>query len=114
MDILEEKALEDRYLDLNEDENIIIEDSRVEHWRDVADDGENNSKIHYLRWDVYTRENNYLIKREFLVSVPHPKGGNIVWTCVKDNIIEENYQYKAIGLRGTDYKLFKEEEGGGI
>ena len=31
MDMLEEKALEDRYLDLNEDENIIIEDSRVEH-----------------------------------------------------------------------------------
>ena len=45
--------------------------------------------------------------------VPHPKGGAIVWTCVKDNIIDENVDYKDIGLRGFDYKLFEEEEGGG-
>ena len=30
--------------------------------------------------------------------------GNIVWTCVKDNIIEETEEYKAIGLHGFDYK----------
>ena len=34
------------------------------------------------------------------------KGGNIVWTCVKDNIIKENEDYKAIGLYGFGYKLF--------
>ena len=47
------------------------------------------------------------------MSVPHPKGGDIVWTCVKDHIINENDTYEAIGLRGFDYKLFQEEEGGG-
>ena len=43
----------------------------------------------------------------------HPKGENIVWTCVNDNIIEENQEYKAIGIYGFDYKLFQEKEGGG-
>ena len=47
------------------------------------------------------------------MSVPHPKGGAIVWTCVKDHIIDEKEDYKYIGLRGFDYKLFEEEEGGG-
>ena len=54
-----------------------------------------------------------MIKREFLVSVPHPKGGAIVWNCVKDHIIDEKEDYKNIGLSGFDYKLFVEEEGGG-
>ena len=44
--------------------------------------------------------------------VPHLKGRNIVWTCVKDNIIEEKEDYKAVGLRGFDYKLFEKEEYG--
>ena len=48
------------------------------------------------------------------MSVTHPKGVNIVLTCVKDNIIKEKEYYKAIGLRGFDYKLFEEEEGRGI
>ena len=46
------------------------------------------------------------------MSVPHPKGGRIVWTCVKDHIIDENEDYKDIVLSGFDYKLFEEEEGG--
>ena len=50
----------------------------------------------------------------FLVSIPHPKGGNIIWTCVKYNITKEKDQCKAIGLRGFDYKLFEGEEGGGV
>ena len=41
------------------------------------------------------------------MSVPHLKGGNIFWTCVKDNIIEEKGQYKDILLRGFDYKLLR-------
>ena len=28
------------------------------------------------------------------------KEGNIVWTCVKDDIIKEKDYYKAIGLNG--------------
>ena len=43
------------------------------------------------------------------MSVPHPKRGAFVWTCVKDNIIDEKDDYKDIGLRGFGYKLFEEE-----
>ena len=43
------------------------------------------------------------------MSVLNPKGGSIVWTCVKDHIIEEKEQYEAIGIRGFDCKLFEEE-----
>ena len=35
------------------------------------------------------------------------------WTCVKDQINDEKEDYKTIGLRGFDYKLFEEQEGGG-
>ena len=49
-------------------------------------------------------------QERFLVSVPHPKGGNIVCTCVKDNIIQERDNYETIGLSGFCYKLFEEEE----
>ena len=44
------------------------------------------------------------------MSIPNPKGGDIVWTCVKDNIIEEKEDYKYIGPRGFGYKLFEYEE----
>ena len=47
------------------------------------------------------------------MSFPHPKGGTIFWTCVKDHIIDEKEDNKYIGLRGFDYKLFEEEEGRG-
>ena len=45
--------------------------------------------------------------------VSHPKGGSIVWTCVKNHIIDEKEDYKDIEIRGFDYKSFEEEEGGG-
>ena len=45
-----------------------------------------------------------------LVSVPHPKGAAIFWTCVKDQVIDEKEDYKEIGLSGFNYKLFEEEE----
>ena len=47
------------------------------------------------------------------MSVPYLKGGANAWTCVKDHIIDEKEDYKAFGIRGFDYKLFEEEEGGG-
>ena len=49
-----------------------------------------------------------------LLSVPYSKGGDIVWTCVKDNIIYEIEYYESIGLCGFYYKLFEEEDGGGL
>ena len=34
-----------------------MEDSRDDHWRDISEGGEDKSKIHFLRWDLYTRDN---------------------------------------------------------
>ena len=90
-----------------------MEDSREENLRDVAKDDENKIKIHALRWDVYTRYKEELTKREFSVSIQHPKRGNIVWTCVKENIIKGKENCGDIGLHGFDYKLFEEDEVGG-
>ena len=33
---------------------------------------------------------------------------------MKDNVVGGNQEYKAIGIREFDYKLFEEEEGGGV
>ena len=70
-------------------------------------------KIHALRCNVYVKDKEELIMREFLVSVPHPKGGTIVWTCVKDHVIDEKEDYKEIGIRGFDYSLFEKKIGWG-
>ena len=48
------------------------------------------------------------------MSVPHTKGGNIVWNFVKDNITKEKDGYETIGSQVFDDKLFEEEKGGGI
>ena len=42
------------------------------------------------------------------------KGGGISCTCVKDNITKENQEFEATGIGGFDYKLFEDEEGGGV
>ena len=47
------------------------------------------NNIHALRWDVDVKEKEELIMRSFLVSEPHPKGETIVWTSVKDHVIDE-------------------------
>ena len=64
-----------------------------------------------LRWCVYVKEKEELITRSFSVLMPYPKGGKIIWTCVKDHVIEEKEDHKEIGLRGFDYSLFEEKEG---
>ena len=104
---------EERDPDLNEDEDIRLDEIREERCRDVAEEGDDEKKIHSLRWEVYIKEKEELINRKFSVSVPHPKGGAIFWTCVKDHIINEREDYKYIGLCGFDYKLFEEEGGEG-
>ena len=90
-----------------------MDEIRDKHWRDVTQEGDDKKKIHFLMQQVYVKEKGGLIEREFLVSVPHPKGGKVVWACVKDHIIDEKEDYKAIGLSGFYYKLFEEEDGGG-
>ena len=47
------------------------------------------------------------INREFFVSVPHSKGGIIVWNFAKYHIVDGKEDYKDIGLRGFGYKLFE-------
>ena len=44
--------LEERYPDLNEEEDIRMDDTRDEHWGDVVEDGEDNKSIHVMRWKV--------------------------------------------------------------
>ena len=43
------------------------------------------------------------------MSVPHSKGGSIVWTCVTGHIIDEKDDYKDIGLHGFYYQSFEED-----
>ena len=54
--------MEEREPYLNEEEDIIMEDSREEHWRDVAEDCEDKSKTQTLMWEVYTKDKEELIK----------------------------------------------------
>ena len=104
---------EERDPDLNEEEDIRLDEIREKHWRYVDEKSNNTKKINALWWELYVKWNQKLMKRNVSVSVPHPKGGGIVWTYVKDHIIDEKEDYKDIGLRGFYYKLFEEEEGWG-
>ena len=47
---------EERYWDLNEEEDIIMYDTRDEYWRYIAEDGEDKKKINSMRWEVYIEE----------------------------------------------------------
>ena len=101
--------VEERDPDLNEMEDIRFDEIWENHWRDLAEENDNKNKIHALIWNVYVKEKEELIKRAFLVSVPHTKWGTIVLTCVKDHVIDKKEDYKEIGLRGFDYSLFEEK-----
>ena len=86
-DTLEGKVLEERDLGLYYKHGIKMMDSREEHWRYVAEDDKDRGKPHYLRWYFYTKDKDDLINRKFFVFDMHLKGGNTVWTYMKDNII---------------------------
>ena len=105
--------MEERDPDLNDMEDIRFDirfdGIREDHWRDLAEKNEDKKKIHALIWNVYVKEKEELITRAFLVSVPHTKLGTIVWTCVKDHVIDKKEDYKEIGLRGFDYSSHGEK-----
>ena len=42
-----------------------MEESREEHWRSVAEDDDYKKKINSLKWEVYTKDKEYFIKRLF-------------------------------------------------
>ena len=74
-DMLEDQVAEEKYTDLNEEENIRLDAIREEHWRYVAEGDYDKKNIFSLRWEVCIEEKEELINREFLVSVPPLKGG---------------------------------------
>ena len=49
-DMSEDQVVEERYQDLNEDEDIRLDSIREEHWRDVSEEGDDKKSIHALRW----------------------------------------------------------------
>ena len=55
-DMLEEQVSEEIYPHLNEEEYIIMEDSRKDNWRGAAKYGEDNNNINALSWEFYTRD----------------------------------------------------------
>ena len=107
--MLDEQVVDERGPQLEMEEDIRILDNRQEHWEEVFEDNnENRSKVHALRWEVSMKyKEEELTKRYFSVTVLHPKGWDIIWTCEKDNIIKEKQEYRAIGLWGFDYTLFE-------
>ena len=44
--------LEERDPDLNEEEDIILDKIREDHWRDVSEEGDYKKKFYALRWEV--------------------------------------------------------------
>ena len=70
------------FLDLNEEEDIRMYDTKEEHWRDNAEDGGNNKKIHDLKWEFYAKEKEGLIYREFFgVCSAFKRGDNLLSLC---------------------------------
>ena len=61
----QDQVLEDRDPYLNKEENIRMDVIREEHQRDVAEEGYDKNKMYVLRWDIYVKEKDELIKRFF-------------------------------------------------
>ena len=101
-DMWEDQVSEESCLNLNEEEDIRLNEIIEYHWRYFAEEGDDKKKYNALRWEVYVKDNEELIHRECLVSVPHSKGVKIVWDCVKYDIIDEKEVYKYTGLHGFD------------
>ena len=74
-DMSEDKVAEERDPDLNEEEDTRLDEIIEDHCNDFAEDGGDKNNIHAQIWEVYVKEYENLIKREFSVSFPHPKGG---------------------------------------
>ena len=52
-DISDDQVTEERYPDLNEEEDIRLDGIMEEHWRYIAKEGDNKKNIHALRWEIY-------------------------------------------------------------
>ena len=54
---------EKRVLDLNEQEDTSMDETRGEHWRNAAEEVDNIKNTHSLRWELYVKEKEYLMKK---------------------------------------------------
>ena len=54
-DMSEDRVWEERDTDLNKEEDIRLNKIREEHWRDVAEECDNNKNICALMWEVYVK-----------------------------------------------------------
>ena len=54
-DMSEGHVVEERDTDLNEEEALRLDEIREEHWRDVAEEGDDEKNIHALMWEVYVK-----------------------------------------------------------
>ena len=43
---------EERYPNLNEEDDIRLDAIMEDHWRDVTEEGDDKKTIHALRWEV--------------------------------------------------------------
>ena len=55
-DISDDQVTKERYPDLNEEEDIRLDGIMEEHWRYIAEEGDNKKKIRALRWELYVKE----------------------------------------------------------
>ena len=76
-DVLQDQVSEERKLELNEEEDIILDEIRETHWSYVAQEGDDKKKIHSMRWEVYYKYKEEMIKSEFLLSVSYLKEGKV-------------------------------------
>ena len=60
---LEEQVLEERYMELNEDEDIRMDEIRDDHWMVIAEESDDKKNIHALSWEVYVKYKGDLMKR---------------------------------------------------
>ena len=54
-DMSEDHVAEERDMDLNEEEDIRLDEIMKDHWRYVAEEGDDKKKIHALRWYLYVK-----------------------------------------------------------
>ena len=66
-----------------------------------------------LRWEVHKKDEQQCINIVSLVEVPNPMGGG-GWICADYNIINYKQGNEYIGLPGSYYTLFEEDQYGGF
>ena len=74
MDMLEGKVMEETEPDLKGEEDFSISNDREEHWKEVEEEeNQDRGKDDDLRWQVYIKYKEELIKKEILDKEPPPK-----------------------------------------